>query len=172
MSFIHSNIEVRDTRDSTRGLGLFATGLIRKGELVTDTTGETQILTKREISKLSEEQQGWCYEIDDKHEMCPRDFSHLSPIWRMNHSCDPNVGSALDLHHTFAMRDIEEGEEITYDYAMTDAGKWDFVCACGKPNCRKFVTGNDWKIPELQQRYRGYFQENIQEKIDHMRRGR
>lgn len=71
-----------------------------------------------------------------------------------------------DLLTGIALRDIEAGEELTYDYATTDSRHANFACFCGSPNCRKVITGNDWMLLELQERYRGYFQKNIQEKID------
>jgi len=33
------------------------------------------------------------------------------------------------------------------------------------PDCRGKVTFNDWKIPEIQKRYDGYFSWYLQEKI-------
>ena len=40
-------------------------------------------------------------------------------IFSVNHSCEPNCGirNACGL---VALRDIKDGEEITYDYCMTD----------------------------------------------------
>lgn len=83
-----------------------------------------------------------------------------------NHSCDPNAGlnGAASL---IAMRDIEAGEEITFDYAMCDAADYDeFDCHCGQPHCRGRVTGADWRRPDLQERYAGYFSPFIQRKIE------
>ena len=57
-----------------------------------------------------------------------------------------------------ALRDIEPGEMITYDYATSDGCDYDeFECACGSAMCRGKVTGYDWMLPELQLRYRGHF---------------
>ena len=83
-----------------------------------------------------------------------------------NHSCDPNAGlsGATSL---IAMRDIQPGEEITFDYAMCDDTSYDeFDCNCEHPHCRHRVTGADWRRPELQERYAGYFSPFIQRKID------
>lgn len=56
-----------------------------------------------------------------------------------------------------AMRDIEPGEELTFDYAMCDASDYDeFNCLCGMPTCRGIVTGADWRDPVLQAKYMGY----------------
>jgi len=30
-------------------------------------------------------------------------------------------------------------------------------CACGAPECRRVITGEDWRMSALQERYRGYF---------------
>jgi hypothetical protein len=71
-----------------------------------------------------------------------------------------------------AMRTINPGEEVTYDYAMvmhSNAKSTSFFtmeCRCGQSNCRKVVTENDWRIPELQRQYDGYFQWYLQEKIN------
>ncbi|MBU2613459.1 hypothetical protein KJ925_03335 [Patescibacteria group bacterium] len=49
---------------------------------------------------------------------------------------------------------------------MSEASDYTMTCACGTERCRKTVTGNDWKIPDLQKRYAGYFSDYIQRKID------
>ena len=84
----------------------------------------------------------------------------------INHSCDPNAG--LQGHIALvALRDIQVGEEICYDYAMTDGSTYDeFECHCGEPNCRQRVTGSDWQIPELQIRYAGHFSPYLQRRND------
>lgn len=69
------------------------------------------------------------------------------------------------------MVDIQVGEEITFDYAMSDSvdtlsSHWD--CLCKKSLCRKKIRGEDWKIKELQERYQGYFSPYLQRKIDQM----
>ena len=72
------------------------------------------------------------------------------------------------------MKDIEAGIEITYDYAMVmfrnEKSKHYFkmLCKCGSDNCRRIITEDDWKLPDLQKRYDGYFQPFIQDKIDQM----
>lgn len=82
-----------------------------------------------------------------------------------NHSCNPNAGFRGALH-LVALRAIAAGEQITFDYAtcMTD-NFGDMSCSCGSHNCRGYVSGDDWKIPELQQRYAGHWQPYIEEKI-------
>jgi hypothetical protein len=82
-----------------------------------------------------------------------------------NHSCDANLGVRGEI--TFvAMRDISAGEELTHDWAMTDDNEDDPVqCHCGAAHCRGILTGKDWQMPEVQQRYAGYFSTYLANKI-------
>ncbi|KAA3665523.1 MAG: SET domain-containing protein [Chloroflexi bacterium] len=79
--------------------------------------------------------------------------------YAINHSCDPNTWMA-DAYTITARRAINIGDEITIDYGLFEMRE-DFIsswtCQCGTENCRGHVTGNDWKVPQLQQRYAGHF---------------
>ncbi|WP_346426661.1 SET domain-containing protein-lysine N-methyltransferase [Streptomyces sp. YIM 130001] len=81
----------------------------------------------------------------------PRD---QQSIGYSNHHCDPTLWWEGPFT-LLARRDISADEELTSDYATST---WDpqFVleCACGpSADCRGTVTGNDWRLPELQARY-------------------
>jgi hypothetical protein len=52
-----------------------------------------------------------------------------------------------------ARRDIEAGEEVTSDYATSTGIDYALTCNCGAAICRGTITGDDWRLPELQQRY-------------------
>jgi len=83
----------------------------------------------------------------------------------INHSCEPNGGMSGSTI-VVAMRDIEPGEALTYDYATSDGSDYDeFECLCGALTCRGKVTGNDWMLPDLQVRYRGYFSPYLANRI-------
>ena len=61
---------------------------------------------------------------------------------------------------------IEE-KAYAYDYAMSDGSPYDeFACACGMPNCRRQITGDDWRCADLQQKYAGWFSAYLQRRID------
>jgi hypothetical protein len=74
-----------------------------------------------------------------------------------NHSCDPDAWWTDDVTLT-ALRDIAAGEEITFDYATATADP-DFLlrCNCATMRCRGLVTGDDWRIPQLHDRYNGHW---------------
>jgi len=73
-----------------------------------------------------------------------------------NHSCDPNIGVQGQIVFV-AMRNIEPGEELTHDWAMTDSDDYQMACNCGATCCRKTIMGKDWMKRDLQEKYRGYF---------------
>jgi len=84
----------------------------------------------------------------------------------VNHSCDPNCGMSGQIA-LVALRPLEPGEEICFDYAMSDGTPYDqFPCGCGAATCRGRVSGDDWQRPELWERYRGYFSPYLQRRID------
>ncbi|MGV3710655.1 MAG: SET domain-containing protein [Gemmatimonas sp.] len=62
----------------------------------------------------------------------------------INHSCEPNCDAVVDDGRIWieALRDIEVGEELAYDYAYqlkerhTPARKRMYPCNCGSAKCR------------------------------------
>jgi uncharacterized protein len=77
----------------------------------------------------------------------------------MNHSCAPNTVFINDNVMT-ATRDVEVGEEITYEYATSESetsSHMPFKCGCGTAACRGAVTGRDYLLPELRAKYAGFF---------------
>jgi uncharacterized protein len=83
----------------------------------------------------------------------------------LNHSCEPNCG-AKGISTIVAARNIEIGEELTFDYAMTDASEYDeFTCKCRLENCRGKITGKDWENKEIQKKYIGWFSFYIEKLI-------
>ncbi len=92
-------------------------------------------------------------------------FERKHPSTHDNHSCEPNAWLNDEVTWV-ARRDIPEGQEITKDYAtFTVDSNWELVCNCKSEHCRGKVTGNDWKLTELQERYKGHFSPFIEEKI-------
>jgi len=92
----------------------------------------------------------------------------------MNHSCDPTTWYVSDSLMT-ARRDIQPGEEITFDYGTSQTYHWPssipeigerVKCFCGADNCRGIITADDWKKPELQKTYGRHFLPYVLEMID------
>lgn len=95
----------------------------------------------------------------------------LSDEYNLNHSCDPNTWM-LDAVTLSARRPIAAGEEVTADYALwlfEQDWKLDF-CRCSSPLCRRKITSQDWKLPEIQARYEGHFSPFLNRLIAQARR--
>lgn len=167
MKYANDKMELKDA--GSKGLGVFAREQIQKGEIFHIPDGVER--NASEIEKLNPQDFDFVFEIGDGMWLSPADFNSPSPQWFMNHSCDPNTVSLSNNYECMAARDIAPGEEITIDYATFDDDS-DYVleCRCGSFNCRGTIYGNDWKKSELQKKYRGHFQKNIQEKIDALTR--
>jgi hypothetical protein len=53
---------------------------------------------------------------------------------------------------------------------MSDGSPYDeFDCECGAANCRGRISGNDWRRPELWERYAGHFSPYLQRRINHLK---
>lgn len=63
----------------------------------------------------------------------------------INHSCDPNCETQKWTVNgetrigIFAIKDIEEGTELTFDYQLDTLGNEKKACLCGAPNCSGFL---------------------------------
>jgi SET domain-containing protein len=89
-----------------------------------------------------------------------------SGVGGFNHSCDSNLW-LRDPVTVVARRDIAAGDELTLDDALASDDP-SFVmgpCRCGAPVCRGRVTGADWRLPEVQERYAGHFSPFLNERI-------
>ena len=86
-------------------------------------------------------------------------------MMHLNHSCDPNLGVQGQIVFV-ALRDIYAGEELTFDYAMTDDEAYEMECNCQTSVCRKVIAGRDWMQKEVQLKYNGYFSWFIQRRLD------
>lgn len=158
--------KVSNKFSKTAGRGLFAIETITKGEIITDfTNGLGEYVDSNKADQLFKEGQDHMIQVDDDLFFAAVKKSDFEDADYINHSCNPNCGIEGKLK-IVAMRDIIVGEEITIDYAMMESSDYSFKCNCGSINCRKIVTGEDWKIKGLQERYEGYFSDYLQGKID------
>lgn len=143
------------------GVGVFVLRDLEKYTIIGDVKYMEEDIFYRweDVRMLDDESQkkiiDFCIQTE-KGVYAPRDINYISIPWHMNHSCDGNVG--FDLEGNFiAIKYIEKGTELCFDYGlgMTDP-KYRLVCKCGAKNCRKIVTGNDWKNPDFIERNRKY----------------
>jgi SET domain-containing protein len=151
-------------RSRIHGLGLFAREPISKDEIVAIKGGTIlDATTWRDLERTLGAAE---IPVADGFVIAPaRSDERDGAMIFSNHSCEPNIGVQGQIVFV-AMRDIAAGEELTHDWATTDDDEYEMACNCGTPSCRGVVTGQDWRRPELQARYRGYFSWYLQRKID------
>jgi uncharacterized protein len=142
---VASGKRIQTRRSGVHGKGVFALQDIAEGETLIEYVGEV-------IS--------WD-EAQDRHPHDPNDPNHTfyfhvnedrvidalyggnSSRW-INHSCDPNCEADENNDRIFikAIRNIQAGEELNYDYGLiidepyTKKLKAEYPCWCGSANCR------------------------------------
>jgi len=171
--FYHPAIEVRESKIA--GRGVFATSLIKKGELISyEDPRDYVVLNMEQVEARSQEDQDFfwhfCYQVGDALWFGPKDHVVVDRkrTFFTNHSCDPTTWFVDDITMT-ARRDIHPGEEITYDYSTTES--WidpemeTVVCRCCSPLCRGRLYPTDWQRPELHERYGPHWMSYLVEKI-------
>jgi len=136
-------IQVR--RSGVHGKGVFALRPIAKGERIVEYTG--RVITWKQAEKQhphdeDDPQHTFFFHIDDKRVIDGGDGGG-SARW-INHSCGPNCEADENDGRVWirALRDIEPGEELNYDYGLvleerqTKKVKKLYACRCGARKCR------------------------------------
>lgn len=167
-AWMNSKLIVRDTLKY--GRGTFSTQTIEKNELLFVFGG--YVMTRKEEDALPVQLRDINIQIDRNLSIGVVKENQLSNADFVNHSCSPNAGIKGQIS-LVAMRNINNDEEITFDYGTVlykenDTPDYEIKCLCGTKDCRNFITQNDWKILELQLKYKGYFPYYIQEEINRL----
>jgi SET domain-containing protein len=138
--------EIRSSR--IQGRGAFALHRIRKGTRIIEYTGE-RIGTEEENNRYDDSKMArhhtFLFEVD-KHTSIDAARGGNEARY-INHSCDPNCEAVNEDGHIFieAIRNIQPGIELTYDYGFEHDGKItpelmeQYPCRCGSKNCRKTI---------------------------------
>lgn len=159
-SYLSPKCEVRSV-ENRGGHTVVARQAIAKGELIVVWSG--MLVDGTQLEALLASVRRYSLQVEENQYLVS--LSDCEPPDYVNHCCDPNAGLSGQIA-LVAMRDITPGEEITYDYAMSDGSSYDeFACGCGAADCRGRVTGEDWKRPALWQKYAGYFSPYLHRRI-------
>ena len=136
-------IEVR--RSDVHGLGVFAAKRISKGTRIIEYVGERvshDEADRRYEEKDANDSHTFLFIVDSKTVIDAGVDGNDARFF--NHSCDPNCESTVEKRRVYieALRDIEAGAELTYDYQIQreddDPDNIDevFACRCGFTQCR------------------------------------
>jgi len=165
----------RDPRQDIRpssihGMGIFARQPIHQGEPVEIIGGD--LMSDDEFRAFQQKVE--CFiavQIDENLHLVERLTNTRTRLGSINHACDSNLWMTDEV--TLVARwDIAVDEELTVDYALFSAqSDWvmDGPCRCGSPFCRKMISGNDWKLKEVQARYRDHFSPFLNARITRLK---
>ncbi|MEY2526837.1 MAG: uncharacterized protein QOE73_1608 [Verrucomicrobiota bacterium] len=131
-------LEVRPS--GIHGRGVYATQSIREGARIIEYTGKR--MSWDEAPNDPDNPHTFNFGLENGQVINP-EIDGNEARW-INHSCDPNCEAIEEDDRIFiyAMRDIQPGEELFYDYALeldepiTKELKEEFGCLCGTSICR------------------------------------
>ncbi|WP_221032002.1 SET domain-containing protein [Actomonas aquatica] len=141
------------------GRGVYARGFIAEGEVVMEYTGERIPLgeaVRREQLRQAREAAGetgdvvcdYLYILDDAWAIDGRGDGNVARL--INHHCEPNCASDIwdDRVWIVASRDIEAGEELSFDYGYTFRDGLGHPCRCGAPSCVGYIVARHqrWRV--------------------------
>jgi len=138
-------VEVRES--AIQGRGVYATADIRKNTWIMEYTGE-RISHDEADMRYDDESMArhhtFLFIVDA--ETCIDAASGGNEARFINHSCDPNCEAVLSVDDKeiwiCAVREIAQGEELTYDYGYVideesvEEALRKYPCYCGTKKCR------------------------------------
>jgi SET domain-containing protein len=119
------------------GQGLFTAQSIKQGTRILPYIGEK--ITKDESTRRLVQGNAYIFTFNDRWDIDGKGLKNKARY--INHSCDPNC----DVHKTqrtlwiVALRDIQEGEELSYNYGYEPDDEAAHVCTCGAETCCGFI---------------------------------
>ncbi|XP_071489569.1 uncharacterized protein [Diadema antillarum] len=136
-----------------RGWGLRATQDIKSGFFIIEYLGEVisvKELWKRALDDYQYQKHHYCLNLDGG--MVIDGYRYGNEARFVNHSCNPNCEmqkwtvNGMYRIGMFALRDIEPGEELTYDYNFHSFNmETQQECNCGHRTCRGYIGGKAQK---------------------------
>ncbi len=142
--------EVRSS--SIHGRGVFATRDIPAsiriveylGERVSKEEGAARGERQLERARESDEPAVLIIDLSDEWDLDGRVPNNLAAI--LNHSCDPNCTMWNEENRIwiYSARDIERGEELTFDYGFDIADYKDYPCRCGAKKCIGYMVSREY----------------------------
>ena len=139
------NRRIQTRRSGVHGKGVFAVQPIAEGETLIEYVGE--IISWPEAQARHPHDPGnpnhtFYFHVDEDH-VIDALYGGNSSRW-INHACDPNCEAEEQNGRIFikALRNIEAGEELNYDYGLiideryTKKLKAEYPCWCVAKSCR------------------------------------
>jgi len=129
------------------GKGLFAARDIKQGTRIIQYIGQ-KIPKDETARRLAHGNSYICY-FNARYDIDGKILKNTARY--INHSCDPNCAVQTTTRSIWivALRDIQAGEELTYqyDYPYDPETYTDFPCYCGAKNCVGYIVdARYWEV--------------------------
>jgi uncharacterized protein len=125
-------------KSKIQGTGGFAKVAIRRGKRIVEYDGPR--ISQAEAQALLERGNAYIFTLND--EVAIDGWVRWNPARFINHSCEPNCESRIvrDRVWLYALRSIQTGEELTYNYGYSLDDAEDNLCRCGAPSCVGYIV--------------------------------
>ena len=130
--------------------GLYAKCNIKKGTRIIEYKGKLVTVKKSEIDpKFDNNKAIYLFGVNTRYDL-DGDY-RFNTARLINHSCEPNCevfGEGLKIW-VFAMKNINKGEELSYDYGFSfDSNYKNYPCNCGSKKCVGYIVreGSRWRV--------------------------
>ena len=146
---------IQTRRSGVHGKGVFALSDLAEGETLIEYVGEIinwKEALRRHPHDPKDPNHTFYFHIDAKHVIDAKHGGNSSR-W-INHSCKPNCEADEEGGRVFikALRNIEAGEELFYDYGLIIDAKYtpkllaEYPCWCGAKKCRGTLLARKEKL--------------------------
>ena len=152
MSTGPQNILYTVSQSSIHQRGVFAARDIRMGERIIEYIGEK--ITKAESVRRSNAQMEdaavtgdgavYIFTLNSRYDLDGN--AEWNPARLINHSCEPNCEAEVIRGRIWilALRDIAEGEELSFDYGFELETWQEHPCRCGTEKCAGFIVAREY----------------------------
>lgn len=141
-------IRLRVRKSRIHGKGVFAVQDITKGTRILPYLGKK--ISLQEATKRIAQGNAYIFCFDDRYDIdgnTPKNRARY-----INHSCDPNCESDIIEGQIWilALRDIQAGEELNYDYGYELDGYEKRPCRCSAKNCCGYIVDQEYwgRLPQ------------------------
>jgi uncharacterized protein len=129
-------------RSPIHGYGGFAKAAIAKDTRIVEYVGER--ISKATSLERCEQNNEFIFTLNEREDLDGNVAWNLARF--INHSCAPNCEAELDDDRIWiiANRDIQPGEELTFNYGFDLTDYREYPCRCGSPTCVGFMVAEEF----------------------------
>lgn len=133
-------LEIRQS--AIHGTGGYARRDIAAGTRIIEYVGER--ISKEESNRRCEAENEYIFTIDEQWDLDGK--VPWNPARFINHSCEPNCEAEWDEARIFinAIRDIKQGEELTFNYNYDLEDYKEHPCRCGTSACVGYIVAEEY----------------------------